>query len=87
MWLPTREVQTVRAVLREVLEFPENLIVRVSANRIDGKLPKGFRFTSAVVSNLEEATCVAQKQQNKCDGEVASCRACWEEDHVTYPLH
>jgi hypothetical protein len=86
-WLPTRETATVRAVLREIGEFPENLIVRVSANQIDGEPPDGFAYTSAVVTDPKSASCIAQRQHNRCDGEVASCRACWEEAHVTYPLH
>src|SRR5262249_40071771 len=35
IWLPTREIETVRAVLAERV-FPENLIVRISNNMVDG---------------------------------------------------
>jgi hypothetical protein len=91
IWMPTREIQILQNVHREMvrlaLEFPQNLIPRVSANKINGPAPRGFQYTSAVVSDQADATCVAQLQGNKCDGEVADCRACWTEKHVTYPLH
>ena len=87
MWLPTREVETVRAVLREVVAFPENLVVRVSAALVDGPPSQGFRFTSTVVSDPAHASCVAQRQGNRCAGEVRDCRDCWVADTVSYPLH
>jgi hypothetical protein len=87
IWLPTRELETVRAVRSEIGEFPENLIVRISSNKVDGAAVRNFQYTSAVVTDQADATCVAQLQGNKCDGEMAECRACWTEKHVTYPLH
>jgi hypothetical protein len=42
IWMPTREIETVRAVLKEIVEFPENLTVRVSASKIDGKPPRAL---------------------------------------------
>ena len=91
IWMPSREVRTIqnvhRQMVRDCIEFPKNLVPRISANLIDGKPPAGFEFTSSVVADPAEATCVAQQQKNKCDGEVANCRACWEDRHVSYPLH
>ena len=89
--MPSREIQTIqnvhREMIRDCVEFPKNLITRISANLIDGKPPRGFPYTSAVVSDPEEATCVARSQKNKCDGEQGNCRACWDDPHLTYPLH
>lgn len=85
IWMPTRETDVLRQVLREMGAFPTNFIPRVSSPQVDGKPMKGFRYTSNVVTGA--ASCIAQKQQNKCDGEAGSCRACWEDDHVSYPLH
>jgi Gene product 88 len=91
IWCPSREIQMIRSVLRERitanLSFPDNLILRISANLIDGKPPRGFPYTSAVVSDPEKATCVAQRQGNRCDGAICNCRACWHEPHVSYPWH
>ena len=91
IWMPTREIGVLLAVHREMaeqcIEFPMNLIPRVSANMIDGPIPKGFKYTSRVVTDPEQATCIAQKQKNKCDGEIDNCRACWNADNVDYPLH
>jgi hypothetical protein len=90
IWMPTREINTIQNVHREMIrhrvEFPKYLIPRVSANKIDGKPPRGFPFTSAVVTGQDDASCVAQLQKNHCDGEIANCRACWTDQHVTYPL-
>lgn len=84
-WLPTREAKTVRAVLKEIGAFPENLVVRVSGAMIDGPPPKGFSTTSTVVSDPEEVTCPAPDQGNSC----ADCRDCWRADvrNVAYNRH
>jgi hypothetical protein len=84
-WLPTREAVTVKAVLKEVGKFPENLVVRVSAALIDGQPPKGFPQTSIVVSDLQEATCPAPAQGGVC----GECRKCWlpAEQTIAYALH
>jgi hypothetical protein len=63
-------------------KFPSNLIVRVSAPRIDDNPPRGFANTSTVVT--EGATCPAPHQ-----GETVRRRACWDPGvgHVSYWLH
>jgi hypothetical protein len=91
-WCPSREITTIRDVTRELLQaglaWPENFRVRVSSPMVDGAPLPGFTYTSTVVSNAADATCIAQRQKNKCDGEVDNCRACWEkEGNVSYPLH
>lgn len=80
-WLPTREIDTVRRVLRDTF-CPENLVIRASATRIDGKAPRWPR-TSTVVT--EGATCPAAHQGNSC----GDCRACWDASvkNVSYPKH
>jgi hypothetical protein len=87
IWLPTREAELVRTVLREMGELPENLVIRVSAARIDGPPPKGFAHTSTVVSAAVAgtATCPAPEQGGTC----AECRWCWDArlGNVIYRLH
>lgn len=85
IWMPTRETATLRSVLREIGEFPTNFVPRVSSPQVNGKPLKGFAYTSNVVT--AGASCIAQLQGNKCDGELGKCRACWEDEHVSYPLH
>jgi hypothetical protein len=73
-------------VFREVTALPENLRVRVSGPKIDGKPPRGFALTSTVYTDEppEEAfVCPSREQGGKCD----SCRACWEEKTIAYCLH
>ena len=85
IWLPTREAATVRAVQREIGEFPENLVIRVSAAMIDGKPPRGFATTSTVVSDPENATCPAPQNGGRC----GECRKCWnsQEANIAYQQH
>ena len=81
MWLPTREADLVRTVG----QFPVNLTVRVSGNKIDGR-PPDFPNTSTVSRNLSgEHLCPARTQGNSCGG----CRACWDQEveNVVYELH
>jgi len=49
LWLATWEAETVWAVRRESGDFPENLVVRLSAAKIDGEPPK-WPTTSTVVT-------------------------------------
>lgn len=83
-WLPTREYEIVRACKNEI---PENLLVRVSATRIDGQAPTWWPTTSTVVSDTEpgEGVCGAQETGGRCE----TCRDCWESEvvNVAYRLH
>jgi hypothetical protein len=81
-WLPTREYETVQACRGEI---PENLTVRLSAHRIDGRSPAWWPQTSTVVRAEEHATCPAPTQGGKCAG----CRLCWDREtrNVAYRLH
>lgn len=76
-WLPTREVRMVREYLSEHGRFPDNLVVRVSGNIIDGKIPTGHIHTSTVVT--ENPTCPSSRQGNVC----ADCRMCWDPNIAT----
>ncbi|MCC7420009.1 MAG: hypothetical protein IT428_07010 [Planctomycetaceae bacterium] len=81
MWLPTREAETVR----KVGEFPPNLTIRLSANKIDGKAPD-WPMTSVVRrAGGEGYACPSRTQGNSC----RACRACWDRDveNVVYTLH
>jgi hypothetical protein len=87
IWLPTREAATVRQLDRDV---PPNLAIRVSANRIDARSPRGFALTSTVISEAGVADpasfpCPSHRQSGKCE----ECRACWDAEmkQVTYRLH
>lgn len=84
-WLPTREIETCRAVLRELLAFPDNLRVRVSASMIDGKPPK-WPYTSVVTTEEHPGAfgCLSREQGGSC----GDCRACWsQEPMIAYRKH
>jgi len=85
-WLPTREVKIVSDYLKIYNQFPENLLVRVSAPMIDGK-PLKFRWTSTVHYKEKPIghDCPSRFQENKC----MDCRACWDTKvkNVSYHKH
>jgi hypothetical protein len=67
-WIPTREKGIVNQYLRTAGDFPENLVVRVSAAMIDGDAPTGYDCTSTVHQNEAPigVECKAYKNKNKC---------------------
>ena len=85
-WLPTREVKIVSDYLKIYNQFPENLLVRVSAPMIDGK-PLKFDYTSTVHHKEKPIghDCPSRFQENKC----MDCRACWDRKvkNVSYHKH
>ena len=94
-WLPTRE----RRYVRRVHQVPENMVIRVSADMVDGPAPKGFDTVSTVSSvrdltawqalvqssTDDHAYCPAPLQDNHC----GDCRKCWDRSihDVTYRKH
>ena len=80
-WLPTREHSLLRLMDPDII--PPNLIIRVSATKVDGRAPSWWPWTSTV--STQSKTCPAPDQGGKCK----SCRACWSRDiqNVTYAKH
>ena len=83
-WLPTQE----RAIVAAYGELPENLIVRISASKLDGGLPKGASHGSQVFTKGHEPKgkeCKARTRGNAC----GPCRACWDKSvpFISYPKH
>jgi len=86
-WLPTREAALIARFLKGGGEFPENLVVRVSATMIDGAPSKAFPNTSTVHAREEAQghSCPAPLQGGVC----GSCRACWDPmvGNTSYHIH
>ena len=86
-WLPTREKKIVNEYRRLYGDFPDNLIVRISAAMIDGKPPVTDLCTSTVHKDKDPVgfACPARTQGNQC----GSCRACWDKSikNISYPEH
>ena len=80
-WLPTREHSLLRLMDPDII--PPNLIIRVSATKVNGRAPSWWPWTSTV--STQSKTCPAPDQGGKCK----SCRACWSRDiqNVTYAKH
>jgi hypothetical protein len=80
-WLPTREASIISCIQAD--EVPANLIIRLSAHKVDGKASTFWPWTSTVVTS--EKTCPAAEQENKCK----DCRACWDRSipNIAYGKH
>ena len=80
-WLPTREASIINCIQAD--EVPKNLIIRLSAHKVDGKAATFWPWTSTVVTS--EKTCPAAEQENKCK----DCRACWDRTipNIAYGKH
>ena len=80
-WLPTREAQILKQVNKK--DVPNNLVIRLSAIKVDGNAPKSWDLTSTV--STKKYSCMANKQGGKC----LDCRACWDKKikNIIYPLH
>ncbi len=90
-WLPTRELPTVKAYLASHGEFPDNLVVRLSANKVGARLPdvpgtaaSGVHITRGEPEN-GAVECGAIYQQNSC----GDCRECWDPNvrEISYLKH
>ena len=80
-WLPTREHALLALMDPDII--PPNLIIRVSATKVNGPAPKWWPWTSTVSTTMK--SCPAPDQGGKC----RSCRTCWSRDvqNVTYAKH
>lgn len=87
-WLPTREVNILRAFKRAGFTFPDNLTVRVSADLLETAPPATMLKKLGVVGSSvskTHSTCPASQTNNHC----TQCRACWDKNIplITYPYH
>ena len=80
-WLPTREAKLLQYLDPEVI--PKNLIIRLSATKVNGAASKSWPWTSTVSTTTK--TCPASDQGGKCK----DCRSCWDRDikNITYAKH
>jgi len=79
-WLPTQE----RQYLPKPEDVPANLIIRLSAAKVNGTAGNAWSHSSTVVTD-GTASCAAPDQGGKC----LDCRACWNKDvkNVSYGKH
>ena len=80
-WLPTREYKLLNMMDPGII--PKNLLIRVSASKVNHRAPGWWPWTSTV--STEGKTCPAPDQGGKC----RDCRMCWSRDipNVTYAKH
>ena len=80
-WLPTREYKLLQFMDPAII--PKNLLIRVSATKVNGPAPSWWPWTSTVSTTTK--TCPAPDQGGKC----LDCRACWSRHtpNVVYAQH
>ena len=87
-WLPTREYVIVQEFMRS-FQVPPNLVIRLSAHKIDSAPPSGYGLPTSTVhtkgSPIHGKECRAYTRENSC----GSCRACWDPKvaNVSYHKH
>jgi len=81
-WLPTRESRFLKFLDPDAV--PKNLLIRLSATKVNGAAPTSWPWTSTVTDGKGK-TCPAPDQGGKCK----SCRQCWTRSvkNVTYAKH
>ena len=81
-WLPTREAKLLQFIDPDIV--PKNLIIRLSATKVNGAAGKSWPWTSTVTDGKGK-TCPAPDQGGKCQ----SCRQCWDKSvkNVIYAKH
>jgi hypothetical protein len=87
-WLPTREVKILAQWRDQGGILPDNLLIRVSATKIDGNATQAWPWTSGVFDG-RTATAKERCTAPDTDGECGPCRKCWSRDqaHTIYHLH
>ena len=96
-WLPTREAKLLQYMDPEII--PKNLLIRLSATKVDGAPSQAWPWTSTVYkkaflwkvklwfNKIFKITgkCFAPIQSGKCK----SCRQCWNHDikNIAYAKH
>ena len=83
-WVPTKETKLVKQVMSEVEDWPENLVIRLSAPMIEQEPPRSMAgyLTSTVQAGVGEE-CRAYTRGNKC----GPCRACWDKTVSNVDYH
>lgn len=86
-WLPTQERNIVKQYRKQYGQEPSNLVIRVSASKVDAQKAPDFPNTSTVFKDKAPIgkVCKANTRGNQC----GPCRACWDPSVkiVSYPKH
>ena len=85
-WLPSQERALVARYFATHAK-PANLVVRISASKIDGPLPSAAHTSNvfSTAAHVHGFECRARTRGNKC----GPCDACWRTEvrNISYPLH
>lgn len=87
-WLPTHEIGILGEFKRAGFKYPDNLVIRLSADMIDKPVNLTVTRKLGVLAGNVSTTqfnCPSSKQENMCQ----MCRMCWDKktEAVTYKFH
>jgi len=76
-WAPSKEYALIRQAMKQVSDWPDNLVIRLSAPMIGQDGARRWRQDGTLYSTVDHGKghkCPAPEQDNAC----GSCRACWD---------
>ncbi len=89
-WLPTKEAKLLYDFVKKYGKdtIPDNIVIRVSGTKVNGKATNRWHLTSTVHEPGTEyigEECTAYTREGKC----GPCRKCWDETipNISYPKH
>lgn len=93
-WCPTREVGHLAQFLAEGGSIPDNMVIRVSATKVDGRASAAFAHVPGILTSSVHQTRKLDAGEVQCDAwqrghKCGDCRACWDRNiaNVSYPLN
>ena len=85
-WAPSKEYAFIRQAMKQVSDWPDNLIIRLSAPMIGVDGAKAWKREGVPFSTVDFGSghkCPAPTQDNEC----GSCRACWDRTIPSVDYH
>lgn len=85
-WAPSKEYAFIRQAMKQVNDWPENLVIRLSAPMIGADGARAWKREGIPFSTVDFGSghkCPAPTQDNEC----GSCRACWDRTIPSVDYH
>ena len=85
-WAPSKEYAFIRKAMKQVSDWPENLMIRLSAPMLGADGAKAWKRDGIPYSTVNHGKgheCPAPTQDNEC----GNCRACWDRSVPVVDYH
>jgi len=84
-WLPTKEMDIVKAYMAEGGIIPNNLVIRISAPMIGQTKPQALPLRASAVNSTDPMACHCPAPSQ--GGHCLTCRACWDPSVAIVSYH